>query len=565
MDITLDDRLDTLQQISQRKLVDILDNVSGKKDLIIEPKLMKTLECFIGVTALRRSGVDKIFKLEEGLKAANTQRLFLVSSDLIACKRVLNQIHAELSQSRGLSHHLLVVPRVPAALELLVEEEGLYELVKLRSLSWEFIRSDGNVLSLETRMYADLYYHRDTSLLPAIAKNLWSLHMIVGRPKVTLCFGKYSKIVLKMTESMEEWFSSQNPTSQSGCMILMDRAHDLPSALLTPVTYLGLMGEILEINAGTAYSKGSQTKLNPKTDHVYGEVRDRHFSDVFPYLRNKAKRLKSEQEATQTMQLAEMKRYVATKLPKVTEAKRQLGFHIAVCETIVGELGPDFEALQSVEKSILECRRRKECLEYIETNIDKHPLRSLRLLALLSVISDGVTQSEVKPIQAAYLHAHGYHNIPLFWKMEQAGLIVYRTDNVLQKLPKWSSEWATAAQKLKQLPNHAKPLDLKSPTCSSYVFGGSYIPTIAQLARLILNQETDAKCLNYLHSLSDFSLTGQQDAVQTGPVTICIIGGITYAEIAACRLIEQSTGSRFIFASDTTFTGNQLLESIKNI
>nr|XP_046478323.1 vacuolar protein sorting-associated protein 33B isoform X2 [Neodiprion pinetum] len=504
MDITLDDRLDTLQQISQRKLVDMLENVSGKKDLIIEPKLMKTLECFIGVTALRRYGVDKIFKFEEGLKASNTQRIFLVSGDLIACKRVLNQIHAEFSQNRGLSHYLLVVPRIPAALELLVEEEGLHELVKLRSLSWEFIRSDGNVLSLETRI-------------------------------------------------------------QCGCMILMDRAHDLPSALLTPVTYLGLMGEILEIKAGTAYSKGSQTKLNPKTDQVYGEVRDRHFSHVFPYLRDKAKLLKSEQEATQTMQLAEMKRYVATRLPKVTEAKRQLGFHIAACETIVGELGAAFEALQSVEKSILECRRRKECLEYIETNIDKHPLRSLRLLALLSVVSDGVTQSEVKPIQTAYLHAHGYQNIPMFWKMEQAGLIAYRTDNVLQKLPKWSSEWATAAQRLKQLPNHTKPLDLKSPTCSSYVFGGSYIPTIAQLTRFILNQETDTKSLNYLHSLPDFTLTGQQEAVQTGPVIICIVGGITYGEIAACRLIEQSTGSRFVFASDTIFTGNQLLESIKNI
>lgn len=69
------------------------------------------------------------------------------------------------------------------------------------------------------------------------------------------------------------------------------------------------------------------------------------------------------------MQLAEMKRYVATRLQKVTEAKRQLGFHIAACETIVGTLGPAFEMLQSVEKSILECRRRKECLEYIETNI----------------------------------------------------------------------------------------------------------------------------------------------------------------------------------------------------
>lgn len=564
MDITLDDRLDTLQQISQRKLVDLLDGISGKKDFIIEPKLMKPLECFIGVSALRRHGVDKIFKLEDGLKASNAQRVFLVSADLITCKRVLNQIHAELSQSRGLAHHLLVIPRVPAALDLLVEEEGLSELVKLRSFSWELIRSDGNVLSLETRVFSDLYYHKDTGLLPALAKSLWSLQLILGRPKVQLCLGKHSQIVLKMMESMEECLSSKNPTSQSGGFIIMDRSYDLPSTLLTPVTYLGLMGEVLTINTGTAHSNSLQTKLNPKTDQVYGEVRDRHFSDVFPFLREKAKLLKTEQEATQTMQLAEMKHYVATRLQKVTEAKRQLGFHIAACETIVGKLGPDFEMLQSVEKSILECRRRKECLEYIETNIDSHPLRSLRLLSLLSVASDGVTQSEMQPIQKAYLHAHGYQNIPLFWKMEQAGLIVYRTENVLQKLPKWNSEWATAAQRLKQIPNHTKPLDLKSPTCSSYVFGGSYIPTIAQLVRLLLN-DTDAKTWNYLTSLPDCTVNGQQDIVQTGTITICIIGGMTYGEIAACRLLEKPSGSRLVFVSDIVLTGNQLIEGIKNI
>ncbi|XP_012261103.2 vacuolar protein sorting-associated protein 33B [Athalia rosae] len=565
MDVTTEDRLGTLQQISQRKFVDVLDSISGVKDLIIEPKLMKPLESFIGATALRRHGVDKIFKLEEGLKVSNVQRVFLISGDLITCKRVLDQIHSELSQSHGLAHHLLVVPRVPAALDLLVEEEGLSGLVKVRSLSWEFILSDGNVLSLETRIFTDLYYHKDTGLLPAIAKNLWSLQLILGRPRVTVCLGKHSQFVLKMMESMEDYLSSRNVTGQSGGLILMDRSYDLPSVLLTPVTYLGLMGEVLDINVGIAYSKGSQTKLNPKTDQVYGDVRDRHFSDVFPFLRDKAKLLKSEQEATQTMQLAEMKRYVATRLQKVTEAKRQLGFHIAVCETIVEALGPAFETLQSVEKSILDRSRRKECLEYIEANIDNYPLRSLRLLSLLSVTSDGVTYSEVQPIQKAFLHAHGYQNIPLFWKMEQCGLIVYRTENVLQKLPKWSSEWATGAQRVKQLPNHTKPLDLKSPTCSSYVFGGSYIPFVAQLARLVLNQETDVKILNYVTSLPDCSITGLQDTAQSGTFTFCVIGGITYGEIAACRLIEKATGSRFVFASDTVSTGNQLLEGIKNV
>lgn len=53
MDVTLDDHLNTLQQVSQRKLVEILDVIPGKKDFIIEQKLMKILDSFVGVAVLK--------------------------------------------------------------------------------------------------------------------------------------------------------------------------------------------------------------------------------------------------------------------------------------------------------------------------------------------------------------------------------------------------------------------------------------------------------------------------------------------------------------------------------
>jgi len=78
--------------------------------------------------SLRRYGVDKIYKLEEGLKPSNNQRIFLVSSDLIACKRVLDQVQSEISLINRphieICHHLLVIPFIPAVLHNLVEEEG---------------------------------------------------------------------------------------------------------------------------------------------------------------------------------------------------------------------------------------------------------------------------------------------------------------------------------------------------------------------------------------------------------------------------------------------------------
>lgn len=166
-------------------------------------------------------------------------------------------------------------------------------MIELRSLSWEFILFDGNFLSMEIPFFSDLYYYKDTGLLPALARNLWSVKLILGSPRLTLAFGKHSQQTLKMVKSIEESFGSPSSENEVGALILMDRSFDLASTLLTSVTYLGLLSEVVDINIGTASLGSAQTKLDPNKDQVYGEVRDKHFSDAFPTLRNKAKLLKS--------------------------------------------------------------------------------------------------------------------------------------------------------------------------------------------------------------------------------------------------------------------------------
>ncbi|KAK0166696.1 hypothetical protein PV327_004186 [Microctonus hyperodae] len=564
MDITVDDRLNALQQISQRKIVDVLDSISGKKDLIIEQKLMKSLDSFIGVAVLKRHGVDKIFKLEPGLKPTNTQRLFLTSSDLISCKRVLDQIQSERLQSTGLVFYMLVTPHIPTAVNSLIEEEGLADLIKIYPMPWELIRIDGNALSLETPMFVDLFYHHDTNLLPTLARSIWSLQMVLGWPKLTLTFGKHSEQVLKMIEIMRESTQSGNTDAEIGGIIIMDRSYDLVSTLLTPVSYLGLLSEVATINVGTATIDNTQIKLDIKKDQVYEDIRDIHFSDVFPKLRTMAKSLKSEQEATQGMKLAEMGHYVATRLQKTTEIKRQLASHIGACEAIIGALGSEFETLQSTEKSILDCTKRKECLDYIEKNMDEYPLRSLRLLCLLSITSDGITPSELQTIQKSHLHAHGYQYIPLMYKLETSGFLRHKKENLLNKLPTWSGEWTNYAQKMKLLPNQSKRTDNKSNICPSYVFSGAYIPAIAQFLSTALAQLTDPKSFEDLINLPGCRVNRPRAIIQPKTVIVCIVGGITYGEISACRFVEKSTGIRLVIVSDTLLTGNTLMKNIQD-
>lgn len=168
---------------------------------------------------------------------------------------------------------------------------GLAELVTLQTLSAEFIKLDGNVLSLENPLFIDLYYHKDTSLLRALARNLWSLQLILGSPKLSLFVGKHSQQVGKLMESMEHWGSS-SLEDEVGALIVMDRSFDLTTTLLIPITYSGLLNEVIEVNVNTAVLGKSQIKLDPDKDQIYGQVRDTPCSDVFPILHGKAKSLK---------------------------------------------------------------------------------------------------------------------------------------------------------------------------------------------------------------------------------------------------------------------------------
>lgn len=152
------------------------------------------------------------------------------------------------------------------------------------------MRLDGNVLSLELPLFNDLFYYKDSQLLPALARSLWTMTLILGSPKTFIAVGKRSQQVADLVQTGQVY---ANKSSQLGAMIVMDRTCDLASLLLTPVTYLGLMGEVIDIKAGVPILKQKQeAKLDPKEDLIYAEVRDSHFTDALPTFRAKAEALK---------------------------------------------------------------------------------------------------------------------------------------------------------------------------------------------------------------------------------------------------------------------------------
>lgn len=591
---SIDDKIKALNQISQKKFLDILDKIPGRKDFIIDPILIKPLEHIVGVGKLRLHGVDKIYKLEKtAIPCSNTQRVFFIQGDLITAKIVCDKINSELSQQNdGNSYHLIIVHRKLGSVIHLLEEEGVIGFVTTYSFQWELINLDDRVLSLEFQsLYKNLFVEGDQSYLPCIAKAIWTLQMLFGRPHTTVVQGKYAHLVDNMINIYCDELGEPNETDcDVSCFVILDRDLDYTSTLLTGGTYSCLLDEVFGIKSGFVdinAPKNQSTQKKDKQqeayylsgfDKIYSQIKNRHFSDVFLYLSAKTKELNSEYKRSQSMNVQEMKHYVANELASVTKLKKTLAYHIAACEAIINDIGQRFESLQNTERNIIEGRNRRDCITYIEeclamNKCSKHSI--LRLMCLLSLTQDGLLTDEYQRLRLQFLHIYGYQNLSCFLRLEKTGLCVEQpvfipevkgaqlANKVVQavSLPTRKSTFYAFAQKLKLFPELSDEYDLKNPKDLGYVFGGSYIPTACQIINQLIKQEISTEDLKKI--IPNITIK-RENTHLTKPLrsfVVFIIGGVTYAEISAFQLLEKLTGSKVIIASTSITNGNLLMNS----
>lgn len=522
--------------------------------------------------------------------------------------------------------HIIVFPNVLQTFEVFLEEEGLFGFVEMHRFNWDFISIDMGVLSLEIpRVFREVFIRGDTALLSSLAESIRILNIVVKKPNIVLTYGDNAKIIGNMVDRLESTRSGQakDGVSDFGAMIIIDRNKDYPSGLLTPVVYSGLLLELFHASSGTLQidesnnrikserlqflrikprreaqkSKETNLRLNDKCDGIFQENRYKHFSEVINLLSSQAKTLGTEGRNIQGMQINEIHDYVATKLPRVATQKKELFKHLILCETIVNELGGNFEQLQNLEEAMLYSRNKKQTFHKIQEILttDAHRLHILRYICLLYLTS-GLTIDETTSFMTNYLNAFGYQYLPVFAHLAAAKLFPDLPNLSKSKiltnisLPKWQNQFQIEVNKFNLLPTqtsdevemamHSKRRD---PSCPSYVFNGSYIPLIAQIASILLNAtkfddvfeklgHSEQIVLHKYLKHEKISLRDALAAVKRGELRdefplktrnlfIFVVGGLTYAEIAACNLIERVTHSRIIVSSDCILSGNDVVEA----
>lgn len=397
----------------------------------------------------------------------------------------------------------------------------------------------------------------------------------------------------------ETSFLDLTPSQSIESLIVIDRSVDFPTALLTQLTYEGLIDEFFGVTANqtdveaviigptsaaapaTAPSMNSAQSTKKKipldsSDTLYATLRDANCAVVGPLLNKVARRLQDTYETRHTAAktTAELREFVA-KLPGYQAEHASLKVHTNLAEEIIKRTRDEFftrslEIQQNIAAGADPASQHDNIEELIARNA---PLSTiLRLLCIYSTFGNGLRARDFDIFRTAVIHAYGPQHLATLYSLEKMGLLTQRATGGLV---------GTAAAQVGKITNYTavrKNLHLivdevneSEPDDIAYAYSG-YAPLSVRLVQCILQKQ-------YLSSLSqsntssaggaglgwrpfedtvklirgetvDETQVGEEKAVRARnmlngaggegkTVVVLFLGGICRAEIAALRFVAK--------------------------
>ncbi|EMC94972.1 hypothetical protein BAUCODRAFT_34968, partial [Baudoinia panamericana UAMH 10762] len=508
---------------ARRALLQQLEAVRGKKNLVIERSLAGTVGLFIKFSTLQEYGVDKLFFLENH-NVDSTQRniVFLVRGDNAKRVRtVAEQIRLVRSESK-IDHDFSIiwVPRRTLVSNVVLEEHGVLGEANISEWDLQFVSLEPDVLSLELEdAFSDLVLRRDPTSIFASARALMLLQKQHGLFPRMIGKGENAKKLAELLQRMrnEEDVNDSadasntyltsfglTPSSVIESLIIIDREVDFPTVLATQLTYEGLLDEVFGVsnnqtevdssvlggapapqqqNGAAAGAPTTATKRKVQldsTDKLFPSLRDANFATIGPMLNATARRLQNDQQsihkADQTV--SDLKDFVHNKLPSYQAEAASLKIHTSLAEEITNFTRSElFRRTLEVEQNLLIGSEGSTMHENVEELIARDmPLQTvLRLLCLESCLSNGIRQRELDHFKRMILQAYGYQHLLTLANLEKMGLLVPKESHkgylnpIASSAGQSATDWNTVRRGLQLWTDDVQEAE---PTDIAYAFSG---------------------------------------------------------------------------------------------
>ncbi|RNF27664.1 putative vacuolar protein sorting-associated protein [Trypanosoma conorhini] len=558
---------------------------TSTKVLYVAPHLLSTFEA-IGLSKELFSsdhGVIGVFPYEVEVVFVPTQHaVFILNPDVENIQSLVANILSNAKKHAKTLIHVFFVPRKPLMIEHALEKE--YQLLRtVPGLSFgefdlDLIPLEDDLLSMQQPLaLKHLIADGDITLLQWIARMILKLQ--TSRfGAISLIRGKGTRAtkVIQMLHRMQSEVGSEfltYLTPEIDSLFVLDRALDLVTPLLTQLTYEGLIDEFYNIDAGYVkfpFNLGEGAKLESgqrvflnHTDKVYGEIRDKNFTNVGSTLYNKSVLVKRSYERRKEVQeLKELKEFMKG-LPEMQEMHRLIGMHTAVAT----EIGKQTQSIEfrrriAMEQSIIQQVNEREVIDYIEELINKTaPIADVfRLICIYSLVNGGLKSKLYDFFKENIMLSYGIpQGLAAFFALERSGL-----------LTKQDGKQPNFATIRKQLRLWYDALQEQQPNDISYVYSGYASLSVRLLESMISHPEN----WNTSSDVTDL-IPGEKSEIRNEvelpagtPITmVFVIGGITYAEISALRylqtkLADAGKARRILIASTHITNGKQMIGSL---
>ncbi|KAL5381489.1 hypothetical protein DPSP01_007202 [Paraphaeosphaeria sporulosa] len=606
-----------ISEKARRDLLLLLEGVRGKKNLVLEKALAGSVNLLVKSSTLQEYGVDKFFFLEnDNVNSSQRNVVFLVRGEKAKTVMAVADQIKRLRRDSKIEHEFSIfwVPRRTLVSDQLLEEAGVLGEASVSEWPLFFVPLADDVLSLEDGdAVTDLYLRQDPTSIYLAARALMQQQQKHGLFPRILGKGDNGKrladLLIRMRTEVTAGESSSSstatflglvPSSTVDSLIVIDRAVDFPTVLLTQLTYEGLIDEVFNITAnqtevdssvvGGAAPQPGQTGspstsmkrkilIDPK-DSLYATLGDSNFAIVGNLLNKAARRLQSSTGRDQlaAKSTAELRDFVA-KLPGYQAEQASLKLHTSLAEEIIKFTHTDIfrrslEVQQNIMSGLDPTTQHDTINELINRDV---PLSAiLRLLCLESTSNAGMRPKDLETFKRTIIQAYGSQHILTLSNLEKMDLLQPRGGSGLGATPAAKPGSVTNYTPLRKSlkiwdddVNEAEPNDI------SYTFSG-YAPLSVRLVQSIIQKHSLSNAIKppsdprtaaqanplaqglrifddaskYVRGATfDETQTGEEKAIKArsmlngshndGSKTIVVffLGGVTRAEIAALRFI----------------------------
>lgn len=593
-------------------LLRTLDLIHGPVRLVLAPSFARALgACVVDATTLKAHGVEAFETLDSMVDTAPTSTVaYLIHGTVDSSARAARHAGTlRMNTHQQVEVYVISFPRTTKIAKAMFEWHRVPDAVFLTlPCAWVPISLDALSLEYDDAAVRELFVNCLNSSLPydialalfgggfagartvqargrlscKVAEMLRRMRREAGTDLANVLAGGRSdgEIMTVGTSNMSKKSKMSSSAEAVDELILIDRSVDMVTPMCTQLTYEGLLDELLGMRYGQIKDNSKDNASRPPRasglddgDPVFREIKDKTFMGARAWVNAALREIQQfRDEQMSAADVSALRGFVSN----LKTSFSGMRLHASLLEDLGRRIGePSFSARQRVEAAILDDTLDVQLLhDIIYKGGEKKDLEAvLRLMCLRCAAANGVAKREFDVLRKDVLNTYGFEHIKTLGRLQEAGVLYERESTT-------RSAFARSRGPMNLLVDDASKIDADVPDDIHFVYAG-YAPWSCRMIEEACSVgwrtrlEDRVPTIHVRQGLADDG-SADDTVVKDSPtrpardageanarnIFVMFIGGVTYAEIAALRVLARRDGHRVMVGTTGIVNGTTLVRAL---